>query len=1214
VSASEVQREADARARSRAQRDFAAPLAIEAGAGTGKTAVLVARVVAWCLGPGWERAAARLRSAPRADGEPLEDDDVARETLRGVAAITFTEAAAAEMEGRVASALRAIGAGSTQIGVEEEALPQDLAVRAARARALAAHRDQLSVRTIHAFCRRILAAHPLEAGLHPRFEIDAQERLSARAAREAVEGQLREAFADPPRADFLELADEGFGPADVEEALFELVRAGAPASLLDEDPFAPSRVARFHAALHDAVSGFVDAGGDRLTAVTGAAIVQGVGEAAVRTRALLAGVPGDAAALDALLDALRATWERKHLDRLLKFAAGDFTGRGSAALGDAAAAVAARSAPLRDLLRHALGVRARRLDRLRRVLRPLLHETHAVLRRRGVIGFGALLRETRDLLIRNPGVADAVRGEIEQLLVDEFQDTDAVQCEIVAALALAGPEGERPGLFLVGDPKQSIYGWRNADLAAYEGFLDRVREAGGAVERLTVNFRSVPAVLDEVGAVIGPVMRERAGLQPRYEKLLPCDRLAGEPGFAEGGRCAVEHWISWDWDRGTRTADAKPTARRAAEIEARAVARDLRELHEHHGLPYDAAALLFRSTGDFEIYLAALREEGIPFVVERDATFYRRREIVDALAWVCCVLDPLDHISLVAALRSSAVGVPDGALLPLWRERFADRLARVGPNDPEGAALAEVRAAIGAAAARLPRDLPGIERVAGWEAGLDAFAETLAALRASFERDSAARFVERLRTSLALDAGEAARHLGGWRIANLDRFFRGLAEALEETGGDRAAVLSHLRRAVTNEREQEEGRPREAARNAVHVTTIHKAKGLDFDHVYVLQLHREGGRDDPSETRVPAIRAGEPPEYRICGVPTLGYHEAAAARAEVELHERVRLLYVAMTRARRRLVLAGRAPAVAADPARTLADLWMARDPEPPPLGELVGDLAAGGRDAAEADVLWRFPALSAEPPPRRSIPAVAAVADVARITAEETALVRAAAEAELRAARPFHAVASGELADTEASLEERYGGELAERPAERVGAERAIALAAGTAVHAALEAFDPEDDRDAARARFRAGVRSALSLGIGARDRAAAEDRALEVFDQFASGRLYERLRRLAPSIVARELPVLLAPEAAAPSGPVGFWSGAIDLLYWDASAAEYVVADYKTDRVSRAEAKVRAETYAGQGRVYTAAVQGALGLAKPPRFELWFLAAGVVVPLTAR
>ena len=151
-----------------------------------------------------------------------------------------------------------------------------------------------------------------------------------------------------------------------------------------------------------------------------------------------------------------------------------------------------------------------------------------------------------------------MRRGLRQLLVDEFQDTDRVQCDLVGYLAM-GDDGRRPGLFLVGDPKQSIYGWRNADLAAYEAFVGQVREAGGQVHALVVNHRSAPPVLDEVARLVGPVMEETPGLQPRFEPLLPSPANAEAPGFADGERAPVEHWVSWSFDAGgtpeeTRTA------------------------------------------------------------------------------------------------------------------------------------------------------------------------------------------------------------------------------------------------------------------------------------------------------------------------------------------------------------------------------------------------------------------------------------------------------------------------------------------------------------------------------------------------------------------------------------------------------------------------------------------------------------------------------------
>ena len=527
------------------------------------------------------------------------------------------------------------------------------------------------------------------------------------------------------------------------------------------------------------------------------------------------------------------------------------------------------------------------------------------------------------------------------------------------------------------------------------------------------------------------------------------------------------------------------------------------------------------------------------------------------------------------------MGVPDAALVPLWRRQFPDLAGRLGPGDAGAGVLARLHGAVALAAADLSEDVPGLARIEGWDANLVAFADALAELRAAFERESAAVFVERLRTSLAFEAGEAGRHLGAWRLANLDRFFRGLAEALEETGGDRAAVLSHLRRAVTEEREHEEGRPRAAAADAVHVTTIHKAKGLDWEHVYVLQLQKGSRQDDPKETRVCA--AGGDFEYRLCGVASLGFHGPARRRAEIERHERVRLLYVALTRARRRLVLAGHPPHGRSGPPKTFADLWALRDPAPPPLAALMAEAAGSGGSALRGDVLWSFPALAA---PAQDAPAPSeprARPDPDALARAEAQLAQLRADAGARAARPFHGVASQDRPDAERALDRLHAEEERRRPAAAArdeGRERRIALAVGSAVHAGLERFALGGDLADERHRFARELETALPLAIGSDEVPIARTRALELFDLFCAGPLRERLLRLQDAVVARELPVWLAPEEAG-SAPVGFWSGSIDLLYWDAEAGEYVVADYKTDRVGarRGPAARRALRAAGSG-----------------------------------
>ncbi len=1178
-------RDADRRAREEAQLRFDRPLVLEAGAGTGKTAVLVARIVVWCLGPGWERAEARLagRSGPAA---PARAEQVAAEVLRGVVAITFTEAAAAEMASRVAEALLDLRGGGLPQGFLERALPPPL-MRHPRIEALVGALDQLAVRTIHAACRRWLAAHAVDAGLRPGFEVDADGQQQAEAAREALEALLPRAFGESFDPDFGVLTDAGLGPRDVEEALITLLAEGAAPDDLAGEPITPDALATLAARLRDAVDRFLAVEAGRLAGLGGKApAVTRTMERLLATRAALEGdPPGDAEGWQPLRQALAALWPGapKDMGRLIAWAKGDFPAR--AELGDDAEALQGLAAPLLHGLRHVLRFDPVLLGAARRVLHELLADAHERLQDRGALTFGGLLRGARDLLDARPDVAARLRGEIDQLLVDEFQDTDALQCEILERLALEGDEGERPGLFLVGDPKQSIYGWRGADLRAYQGFVARARAAEGEVLPLVVNFRSTAAVLDEVERLIEPVMQEAPGFQPAFQRLLP--REGERPEDLPTPFRPVEHWISWPaGDDGVP--DPGRPKREASELEARRVAADLQRLRAAGVSPGDVA-LLLRSTGDFDVYLGALREAGIPYVVEREEQHGRRREVVDALAWLRCLLDPNDALALVATLRSSLVGVPDAALVPLWRRKLPERVARLrgAPADEIETLCREVREV----AKALPPEVPGLERIAGWEEGLVAFLRELGPLRALAEEGPVDRFVEALRGPFGLEAAEAGRHLGAHRLASLDRVFRELALALESTGGSAAAVLSYLRRAGGPDREHREGRRRAFHEDAVHVMTVHKAKGLGFRHVYLLQSHKGEARD--AARRTTWVHRGGRSEYVLFGAATPGMLSLEEERAEVEASERVRLLYVAATRAKQRLVIAGKRPARPRNAAPTsFSDLLGRRRRAPADLAAALAEATAEGRTHDGDGVMWGFPALWPPPEPLPAESGTAALLSAAEVLAGEERLEAAREAAREREGRPFRDTASSR----HAPLDDEGGSVGARDPR-----ARARAMEVGNAVHAWLEELALETPPDT----WPPGLEAALDdQGLDPESRA----RAAQLAERFVGSPLAARLHGLAGRLIGREVPLLLAPEEGRDPS-VGCVVGNIDLLYRDEDG-EVVVADYKTDAVRGADAlAARSQAYAGQGQVYVRAVQAALGLAEPPRFELWFLDAGRIV-----
>lgn len=1202
-------RHRDPEARRAAQTLFDRPLVLEAGAGTGKTTTLIGRLLAWTLGPGWERAARRLseRAAAnpfkrREDGGP---ERIAADVLSRVVAITFTEAAAAEMAGRAARELARLAAGEEAPGWLEESLLPPPPERALRARALLGTLDHLAVRTIHAFCRGLLAEHPLEAGVHPDLDVDAEGRLVEEVVREAVEGSLRQGYGVPGDPDLLALAARGHGPQEIVEALLALLSSGLPASALEEDPFRPAEIRAFRErlaaaalAVHSLISPRV--GGSR--AKNAREIERGLGRLLDRLE------DAEEAGVESLAERAGEALPENLVEHLKKWTR-KLEGTEADLFGDVRAELAAAAGVLKETLDHLARLDPELLGQARRALRPLLAKIEHELRSRGIATFDFLLTGAEDLLARHPDVRRRVRRRIDQLLVDEFQDTDRTQCEILRWIALDGPADERPGLFLVGDPKQSIYGWRSADLRAYDGFVQAVRALGGEVMPLALNFRSVPAILDEVARVVEPVMIERSGLQPPFEPLFACDRRLGDPGFVRPGSwSAVEHWVSWkkDGEKG----GAKTPAVDAAEIEAAALAADVRALHEREGVRFREIAVLLRGTGDLDTYLEAFRRARIPFAVGRDKQYYRRREIIEASALVRTVLDPGDHLALVTVLRSSTVGVPDAALVPLWNHQFP--LAMTELSGPDPGRLAALRDVIEEAARATPADVPGLDRVRGWEKSLTAAVFSLAVLRRSFETDPADVFVESLRRLFLLEATEAARYLGPYRLANLDRFFRQLLSAIEDGGGDLTAILRALRRSVAEAREAEEGRPKEGSEDAVRILTIHGAKGLDFEHVYLVQLHKTSPGDRGPRTEAGRLEARF--EYRLFGAPTLGFDRIEAERREVEAAERVRLLYVAMTRAKDRLVLAGvwpdSAEAKSPELARTHMDLLLSRPGIPKDLALRWGDAESPWAFEDELGAAWKFPALRPEEelglkaePEAPSLPAPEEIAFVS------AALTKDREEAAVRMDRPFGGAASEEA---HALLREQQAERLATgaasftpRESRATHGDRAAALAAGGAVHRALEEWDLAADPAEETARQRALLPAYLAALVEGDELGQALPLSGKLLDLFADGPLLDRLRDLKDHLIARELPVLLPPGAGDHS-PAGVVTGTIDLLYRDPETGKLVIADYKTDDASGREIEKRAAVYAPQGALYARAIREALGLDHEPRFELWFLRAG--------
>ena len=1186
---------ADQANRRLAQSEFERSVVVVAGAGTGKTALLVSRVVVWCVGPGWDRHA----------GDEADRDSVAGRVIERVVAITFTEAAAAEMARKIGTALIELAGGDSPIGWAPEPglLPDDEDEIRARARALSDESHRLVVSTIHAFCQRLLSTYPLEAGLHPRFEVDPEGARLESLAEELVEDRLRGLADDPSRTRWERLAVEGKGPPEVVSALRDLAEAGADPATFEEDPFGDASARAIVDSLRTVLDSFRAAAGNCLEPLKG--------DVSMLTRDavpyLTAWIESQSThpTFDDLCTAVSGLDDRV-VPRLKKWSKLNLTGSETSCLGDAAYSVAAAAGHLAAVLTPLVDPPREQLTAARAVIAPLLED---MVRRRmsaGILTFSDLLRRAASLLRTSEGVRREVVAGIDHLLVDEFQDTDDVQCGMVESLALTGPEQDRPALFIVGDPKQSIYAWRSADLAAYDAFVGRVKKSGGVVVDLVRNFRSVTPILDEVERLVAPVMREERGIQPRFEALEATDERRGASGFDRPPWSGVEHWLTWPVGPKGVAPEKSNRDTETSALEAEALAIDIARLHEEDGIKrWGDVAVLLRVTTAQEVLLEAFRRHDIPYDVARERDYYRQREVVEIAALVRCVLEPTDMLALLTVLRSDVVGVPDGALAPLWDAGFGSHLARLESEDPT--AINAAWECIEEALAATPTDLPGGASLPHWPTALKGAVGIIGELRRALREDPPDLFVEKIRTQWLAEVTGAARFLGRFRRARLDRFLADLENTLVAGDGGDAGLARFLRRAVEEGRESRLPLPPDLEADAVHVMTIHRAKGLDFEHVYVAQIHK-GGRGGGRRETAGLMSVDGRPEYHLFGWTTPGFVSGEWTQARKTQAEMVRLLYVATTRAKQRLVVSGgwSAPGKIVPPeaAADFAALIGRRlDPESTSAQVEAGRERGTNDETRVQQVIPAFAERPADADGGKETTAGWFPSDRQMRAIDELAVARRAAGE--RMALPVIRSASAEAHDRL----QRADGEEGEQATAAFGS-RDLAMAIGTAVHRLLETVDLVADLRVQVGESRDQI---LAEVVGRLDEDQVPDAEGVIDDLLAgltSGPCLERLSTLAPAVIARELPVFGWEECEGAPGTVV--SGIVDLVYRDPDDGRLVVADYKTDTLDDETAiEERARVYEPQVLAYARILRDALDLDEEPHMELWFLAADRIVRL---
>jgi len=721
------------------------------------------------------------------------------------------------------------------------------------------------VSTFHGFCARVLRSHAVLVGLAPDFAVlgDGQ----AAELRDAAFDQALASWLDDHEA--LDLAAT-FGVSELRSAIdsvYDELRSrgeraptlGVPAVRGDEVAAAATlaRAARELGAELAAAprAKTIDRALDQLAAA--AELTAGPGAPSplrIAELALRNGASALVSAASERYEAARTVYEEACADRL------------------GVAAVA--------LLDGLLGAFAERYASLKR--------------RRGVVDFDDLELEAGALLAEHEEIRMLWADRFERLMVDELQDTNARQMAILATL-------DRGNLFTVGDEFQSIYGFRHADVAL---FRERRATLGltGSASVLSTNFRSRRPLLEAVNAVFGP----RFG-----EQFVPL--IAGRDDPRGGSEPLVEllvadtdGWEPHEQLLGVELAPA-PLWRRA---EARLLARRVDQLIAAGEARAEEIVVLFRAGGAIGTYETALADLGHPTLATAGGGFFARPEIVDLVAYLRALANPLDELALYSVLASPLCGCSPDVLVELAlraRERESsvwEQLENEPPDERSGAFAGRFAQARRAAADR------GLgEIVASAVAGFG-YDHHLCALHGPERRIANVRKLERL-----------AREFEARDGRDLRRF----AEALV------AGRVGSVR--------ETEAPPPAAGTGAIRLMTIHSAKGLEFPVVCLADLaHQLATREPP--LLVDRGRVGlRLPTVEHRAVDTLAYAQLRADRAVAAFAEEQRIIYVAMTRARERLILSGAARFARwpADAASAIA--WLG----PALVGDLPARAAAGG-------------------------------------------------------------------------------------------------------------------------------------------------------------------------------------------------------------------------------------------------------------------------------
>lgn len=806
-------------------------MVVEAGAGTGKTTLLIDRLCFALLAQGV--AASRM------------------------VALTFTEKAGAEIKTRLISKLQAILRSlsgdmqdeTLQILLTHFSVPKET-IRQRTEEALN-QLDRSSIGTIHSFCSEILRSYPLEAGLPPNAEVDRGPLAKAIFEAEWNHFLDQELGLQAQRADIWKEILPHVTLAELKECASQMCSG----KIEQYDYFAQK---------------------DKL--------IQVLGTSAAR-------------ATELACEFLEENKKPRAVELALQQAARRFLASAQWLSTREVAAeeetVAVHSIPknwdeesaleAQRLLHFSAAADPTVQERILTVyqlLDGLVKKVRGRYTAEGILSFDDLIIKTRNLLKNNLLVRRRLQESFDVFFIDEFQDTDPAQGEMLLFLAEQKGNGATcwqevklaPGkLFVVGDPKQSIYRFRGADITAYELFTDLILKQGGEKAYLRQNFRSEKEIVALANDVCSAVMKEKPAFQPFYEPIFTTKQENKE---------AAELVLMEE----NETFSSDDYRENQAQFIAQWIEENVGKMSLRNGkkLRYKDIALLFRSGTKLMPYTHALRRANIAFCVEEDRDFYRRQEVNDLLNLLRCINDPEDKIALAGVMRSPWGGLSDEEVYQAY--------------------------------ARQERDY----RQPSCHEKLEDLFRQLRHFHARADKEPLGKFLHGLLEESFIAEACAMAYDGERSMATLEKIVS-LAQSSElEKPTTLGQFLSRIEELMEQELSRLTALPEGEATDAVNIMTVHKSKGLEFPVVILADISK---RNTVAANKSNHLYSWK---YDLHGLRVGKYPDINLAWLEEEqqLHaqcEEIRILYVALTRAREKMIVLGNAKMEA----KTIASMFM---------------------------------------------------------------------------------------------------------------------------------------------------------------------------------------------------------------------------------------------------------------------------------------------------